>query len=329
MNDISCLAENQEFLSDIHPKTGKINQWARKKEQTNLLAASHERISKIDPDFENRSTRLLECGRWLEFKRYIETGQKALNRANFCKYRLCPLCSWRRSLKTFGQTSQVMDEAEKQGYDFLFVTLTLKNCFKSELSRTLDHLYQSLERLNHLKAIKNALHGQMEVFEITHNIDKESESYDTLNPHIHAIWAVRPSYFTSRDYITKDNLIEMWGESLKVPYSPSVSIERVNTVKKGHIREVSKYMVKPGDILQADPDLTDSVVWTLDQALFNRRMVSYKGILKKIRASFHFDDPESGDLIHVDGEEINNPALEYVLEKYAWNVGYNQYSRIS
>jgi len=338
MNDIACSHknqadichdENQEILLDIHPKTGKVNQWARKKAQTNLLAASHQRISSIDPDFENRSARLLECGRWLEFKKYVETGQKTLNRANFCKYRLCPMCSWRRSLKTFGQTSKIMDEAEKQGYAFVFVTLTIKNCFKSELSRTLDHLYQSLTRFDRLKAVKNAVCGHMEVIEITHNVDKKSDSYDTFHPHIHAIWAVKPSYFTSKDYISKSKLIEIWRESLQVAYDPSVSIDRANTANKGHIREVSKYMVKPGEILQEDPDLTDSVVWSLDRALFNRRMVFYKGILKQIRASFHFDDPETGDLVHVDGEEVENPDLKFILEKYAWHVGYKQYSRIS
>ncbi len=321
--------KNQEFLLDIHPKTGKINQWARKKYQTNLLAASHQRISAIDPDFENRASRLLECGRWLEFRKYVETGQKTLNRASFCKYRLCPMCSTRRSLKTFGQTSKIMDEAEKQGYAFVFITLTLKNCFKSELPRTLDHLYQSLFRFDRLKAVKDAVCGQMYVMEITHNVDTKSISYDTSNPHIHGIWAVRPSYFSNKNFITKSKLIEMWRESLQVAYDPSVSIERANTANKGHIREVSKYMVKAGELLQDDPDLTDSLVWTLDRALFNRRMVFYKGILKKIRASFHFDDPETGDLVHVDGEEVENPDLKFILEKYAWHVGFNQYSKIS
>lgn len=327
MKDTSELLKNQEILLDIHPKTEKPIQWSRKKFETNLLAESHQRISKIDPDFDNKSTRLLECGRWLEFKKFIETGEKKLHRANFCKYRLCPMCSWRRSLKTFGQTSQVMDEAEKQDYAFIFVTLTVKNCFKSELSRTLDHLYRALQRLDHLKCIKKAVLGQMRVFEITHNVDIKSDSYDTMHPHIHSIWAVRPSYFANKDYITKSKLIEIWRDCLQVTYDPSVSIEKANTANKGHIREVSKYIVKPGEILHSDPDLTDSVVWSLDQALFNRRMVSHTGILKKIRSSFNFDDPETGDLIHVDGPEVENPGLKFILEKFSWNVGYNQYVR--
>ena len=329
MDCITELLKNQALLLDINPKTGKINQWSLKKHQSDLLAASHQRIFAIDPDFENRASRLLECGRWLEFRNYVETGQKTLNRASFCKYRLCPMCSWRRSLKTFGQTSQIMDEAEKQGYAFVFVTLTIKNCFKSELSRTLDHLYLSLRRFDRLSAVKNAVCGQMEIIEITHNVDKKSDSYDTFHPHIHAIWTVKPSYFVNKNFISKSKLIEIWRESLQVPYDPSVFIERANTSNKGHIREVSKYMVKPGEILQADPDLTDSVVWSLDRALFKRRMVFYKGILKKIRASFNFDDPETGDLVHVDGEEILNSDLNYVLEKYCWNIGYNQYTRLS
>ena len=137
-------SHNHQVLIDIHPKLKKELPWARKKKETELMAASHMRIDKdfsfTDPvtgnkvsTFNNKAPQLLECGKFLEFKEFIKTGDKKLNKANFCKYRLCPMCSWRRSLKIFGQASQVMAEAEKQGYRFLFVTLTQKNCHRNYL----------------------------------------------------------------------------------------------------------------------------------------------------------------------------------------------------
>lgn len=314
-----------QALIDIHPKTKEYIPWENKKQQTDLMALSHLRIGRKDSTFEDRSFKLFDCGRYLEFKSFKQSGNKKLNRANFCKYRLCPMCSWRRSLKIFGQASQVLDEAKKQGYRFLFVTFTVRNCTGKELRQELDNLYQSLVRLNRLKEIKAVVQGTMRVIEITHNIDRMSPSFDTYHPHVHLIWAVKPSYFRNKGYISQVKLTEIWRKVAKLDYYPQVHIEAVNEAKKGHIKEVSKYSVKPSDILTEDHHLTDTAVKILDTALFNRRLLSWTGILKKIRSDFNFDDPENGDLINVDGQEDMNPELEYILEQYYWHSGYRQY----
>lgn len=315
-----------QALIDIHPKTKKSIPWNRKKKETELMAASHLRISRLYPDFINRSSKLLECGKFLEFKEFIKSGEKKLNRANFCRYRLCPMCSWRRSLKIFGQASQIMSEAEKQGYRFLFVTLTEKNCNSDMIGHRLNSLYDSLRRLQHQKWFKKTVKGWMRIIEITHNLDRTSKDFDTFHPHVHMIWVVKPSYFKKKEqYISQVKLTDIWQKVAKLDYKPIVHIETANTVKKGHIREVAKYSVKPADILTDDYDLTDIAVFSLDQALKNRRLLSWGGILKKIRASFKFDDPETGDLVNVDGEEDLNPEIDYIIQKYYWHVGYRQY----
>ena len=92
-----------------------------KKEQTDILGAVYSVL-----DMENRSRRVLDCGSFLEFK---VTEEKAkLQHANFCRDRLCPMCNWRRSLKIFAQVSKVMDALQAEGYQFLFLTLTVRNC---------------------------------------------------------------------------------------------------------------------------------------------------------------------------------------------------------
>lgn len=322
MTDTITLPPLDQLLVDIHPGTGKLQPWQRKKIETETMAASHHRISQVDAAFENRASRLLECGKYLEFRRFAN-GDMNLSRANFCKYRLCPMCSWRRSLKIFGQASQVMDVAKEQGLRFVFVTLTVKNCSGSMLSRTLDQLYKSVTRLHRMKEIKGAVQGWMRAYEITHNTDRQSKSFDTYHPHIHEIWAVRPSYF-KKGYVSQAKLTENWQTALQVDYAPRTDIRAVKTKDKGHVREVAKYAVKPGDILVDDHDLTDRAVYTLDQALYRRRLVAWGGVLKTIKADLGLEDAETGDLVNVDGQEMN-AELDYVLERYYWHAGFRMH----
>lgn len=309
--------QNCQILVDVTPG-GRLNPWQEKKQQSIKLAESHYRLSELQ-DFDSKAGKILDCGSWLEFRSY-ENGEKKLNRARFCKYRLCPMCSWRRSLKLFGQASQVLDAASNQGFAFLFVTLTLKNCLPAQLSETINTLFQSYNRLIRRKPF---IRGGLRVLEVTHNLKSGSKNFGTYHPHIHAIWAVKSTYFKT-DYINQRQLSAMWQQALGVDYSPICHITRAATAGKGHIREVVKYSVKPADILHPDPGLTDSAVWHLDQALKGRRLISWTGCLKTIRAAFGFDDPETGDLINVDGD-IGNPDLGYILERYNWHLGYNQY----
>ena len=179
MNNIITESPETQVLVDIHPKTGKVLPWQRKKKETLEMAASCRRIEKDDHSFKFRAAKLESCGNYLEFHRAIKTGDRTLSRANFCKYRLCPMCSWRRSLKIFGQASQVMEEAEKQGYRFVFATLTVKNCQGVDLGSELTQLYAGTLALLRRKRYKKAVHGWMRVLEVTHNIKVFDKSFDT------------------------------------------------------------------------------------------------------------------------------------------------------
>ena len=327
MNTIVKSPEMQ-VLVDVHPKTGKLLPWQRKKKESLEMAASCRRLEKDDPTFKFRAVQLEKCGNYLEFHRAVKTGERTLSRANFCKYRLCPMCSWRRSLKIFGQASQVMEKAEKQGYRFVFVTLTMKNCNGVDLGAELTRLYAGSLALLRRKRYKTAVHGWMRILEVTHNVKVYDKSFDTYHPHVHFIWAVKSSYFKGGNYISQANLTDDWAEVMKLDYKPLVDIRAVKKHDKGAIKEVSKYAVKPGEILVQDRDLTDSAVWTLDQALEKRRMVSWGGVLKAIKADLNLDDAENGDLVNTGDEQPLNPELEYVIEKYKWNVGMGWHQRI-
>ncbi|HAT4163561.1 TPA: protein rep [Clostridium perfringens] len=102
-------------------KNGKEIDWKGKKLNNLELAESYKRLGL------KKAYRVKECGTLLSFKR-IDEELKKLFKANFCKDRLCPMCTWRRSMKIFGQVSKVMDRAlEDKEYRFLFLKLTVKN----------------------------------------------------------------------------------------------------------------------------------------------------------------------------------------------------------
>ena len=109
-------------LKDIN-SNGNDNKWKERKENNLLLADSYKRIGS------NKYYRVLDCSTFLEFRLTVSNNLR-LSNANFCKVRLCPMCAWRRSLKTFGQVSKIMDHVEKNyNYKYIFLTLTVKNCY--------------------------------------------------------------------------------------------------------------------------------------------------------------------------------------------------------
>ena len=70
------------------------------------------------------------------------------------------MCSWRRSLKIFGQVSRVMDYVEENyNYRYIFLTLTVKNCYGEDLRDTLDLMTKSFNKLSERKAFKQAVKG--------------------------------------------------------------------------------------------------------------------------------------------------------------------------
>lgn len=323
-----------KVLLDVS-SNGKVIDWRSKKLSTLELADSYRRLG-----YDSKHYRVKECGTFLEYKRFTNQTMK-LNQANFCKVRLCPMCSWRRSLKIYGQVSKVMDYAtENNDYDFIFLTLTIRNCIGSELKNTIDTLMNGFNRLTKRKVFKQAIKGHFRALEVTHKLDNpNSECYDTYHPHLHCILVVDKSYFNNnRLYIKQEQWVSLWKDVLSVDYMPTVDIRKFKDTK-GHgvakgIAEVAKYTVKDNDYIIRDDitnevieRLTDDAVFILDKALANRRLIAFGGVLKEIHQLLNLDDTENGDLVNTDNEELRED-LEYIIEKYSWNIGYKQYLRI-
>lgn len=244
------------------------------------------------------------------------------------------MCAWRRSLKIFGQVSKVMDQVEKNyNYRYIFLTLTVKNCYSEDLKDTLDLMTKSFNKLSERKAFKKAIKGYFRSLEITYN--KEDNTY---HPHFHLILAVNKSYFTDKDYyLSQENWTRLWKESLQVDYKPVVDVRRVKSKDKNFskvIAETAKYTVKSEDFLikkedgKIDEALTDEVVSTLDKALHRKRLVSFGFLFKDIHRQLKLDDAENGDLKKTDNEDELRDDLTDIILRYQWNIGIKNYKLV-
>lgn len=313
-----------------------------KKLQSELLAQSYSRIG-----YDNKAYRVAECGTFLEFARTIGQGSGGaprgcpcgapegtqtanvsnfkLHNANFCRDRLCPMCSWRRSYKIFAQVSQIMNVIGGK-YAYLFVTLTVPNCIGEELSDTITDINKAWHRFIGYKRIKSAVKGFFKALEVTRNKDN-----GTYHPHIHCVVAVNPSYFKSRDYMQRDEWLQLWQRATKDSSITQVDVRRARSKQNAEgeqavkalssaVAEIAKYAVKSSDYLISDnTQLTDEIVGVLVPALANRRLCSFGGVFEEVRQQLQLDDCEDGDLIHLDGEI--NSELAVQIYRYGWSAG--------
>lgn len=305
------IIQELEVLNDIMAD-GRQRPWREHKMANELLSLAYDNIN---PD---KAARLRECATFLSYKK-TDKGLR-LDRANFCRVRLCPICQWRRSLKVFGQTCKVINAyEEKAKHAYAMLTLTVKNCEVDELTDTISAMLKAWDRMSRTAQWKKVVLGWYRGTEITHNLEA-----DTYHPHFHVLLAFRKSYFTSRYYLKHEQWRDMWRAAMRLDYDPVVSIEKCYGGNAAAIAEVTKYSTKPSDyIIPDDWDLTESAVAVLDKALDKRRFVAYGGEFSEIRKQLNLDDPESGDLIHVDDDAAL--AAEGKILTYFWYSGFRQY----
>lgn len=311
-----CQDTAVQVLAD-KSATGKTRPWAIHKASAVKIAEAYTSV-----DY-SKAERMFECADYLAFHRR-ESGGMVLHDARFCRVRLCPVCQWRRALKTYAQMRKVLEVAKSDGYQFLMLTLTMRNCEGSELSESLDRLMLAFNRFSKYKEVKQAVKGWYRGCEVTHNNNPDSPSYDTFHPHLHVILAVNKSYFKSRYYLKRDRLLELWQRALQVDYEVTQLDVRKCYGGVKAVSEAVKYTVKSEDIINEDNwQMTVDTLAVLDTALANRRFIGLGGVLKDIHKKLNLSDiDDDADLIHTDDdtdtEEVNPDELVFF-----WN-GYNQ-----
>lgn len=310
--DEKCLEIEKELSSDFQGH----------KEYDLELADVYDRLGMSEKAF-----RVRMCGTDLQFRLpddFSETPK--LYRANFCKDRLCSMCGWRRSKKVFSQVSKVMDKLEPD-YAFIFITLTIRNCAADELKKTIDLLMYGYKKFVLIRSIKRAFKGYFKGIEIV----RHPEHFRSIeyHPHLHCIFAVRKSYFKSKDYIKHDDLVQYWRQACCLDYDPVVDIRKVKPKieddgeinLKAAVCEVAKYSVKTADVLDGTPRMQEEAVLTLVDSLSSRRLCSFGGVFKKAAQELKLDDMLDGDLVLTDGDKLRKD-VGYLLVTYQWRLGF-------
>lgn len=321
-------------LRDISSR-GKVRKWAEYKKMNEILAAAYEYIDSA------KAERARGCATWLQYIRDEKTGRLRLENANFCRLRLCPVCQWRRSLKLYGQMSQIAEYLGAE-YKWAMLTLTMRNVPGDLLSDVLDAQRYAFNLLSKNPAWYRAVRGYYRATEITRN--PQTGEY---HPHIHALLCVKPSYFTSRYYLPQKWFAAEWARCMSAALSKcGVSIEyagdenrcadvRAVRPKDGQpwsaaVAECCKYAVKSSDILCfGDFDVTIDIVRLLDRVLTGRRLVTMGGVVRDAHHDLHLSDSDGdgADLVDIgttDGDTIDNPENANEL-LYMWHSGYSEY----
>lgn len=302
--------------------TGRQRPWRIKKMANELLAHAYDSIDS------HKAARLRDCAKFLSFRLY-SNGEKKLHSMSSCRVRLCPICTWRRSLLVYHNTRKIMDwinNNEPQTY--IFLTLTVRNCDGDELGDTLDNMMAGFSRLTRVQPWIRAVNGWYRGLELTHNCNVDSKDYDTYHPHFHVLLCVNTSYFNSRDYLSQSRWTELWKTACRLDYTPIVDVRRIKGTDAVAVAEVAKYSVKDADyIIPDDWDLTCKTVGLLDKVLCKRRFVAYGGLMSNVKRRLKLVDEDEANLINVGDDDVN-PDDIYDIVNYWWYSGYKQYYAI-
>ena len=313
-----------EILED-KTSTGKVRDWDGKKGMNLKMSDLYERAMRtlsagdklITPA---RLQDMRDCGSFLIFG-MTKDKERKLVQANFCHMRMCPTCNWRRSLKLFAQVSQITEVLmrEQPSTRFVFLTLTVRNPSATELSPMLDKMNEGFKYLvdKHktfapAQKLKDNLLGYLKAIETTYN-----SKDDTYHIHIHCLLAVRSSYFSGRGYIKQKEYVDMWQKAMHLDYTPSVDVRVVKNSSARAIAEIAKYPTKIADILSlSNENQAIGALITLHRTFHHRRLVTFGGVFRKIKASLKLDDVEAGDLTHVETESKELNYIGYTMFKY-------------
>ena len=310
----NSIVEIKSIVKQKKSSKEQVSEFRKHKIMSEKLFPRYTEIGKFysDDRFLRWSSRVKECGNYIEFYKWQNAGLK-VKTANFCADRLCPNCNWRRSLRMFAKLSKIVQSKQylDTGYKNLFLTLTMKNCEISELHESIESIFYSFKKFVQHKAISNAVEGYFRALEITFNAKTK-----TFHPHLHVILAVPASYFSTYYYLSQEKLTWLWQQSLAVEYQPIVDIRRFKNAKG--IAEASKYTVKTDNKFLKGID--NSALRILRLELGNVRLIGFGGIFRKIASELKLK-------INDDVVENEIPQDDILLEilTLKWSVGLRNY----
>lgn len=320
MQDYNTLKDPCQVLSitsvvNEHTQSKKADYLAdaeRRKILSLALSDAYDLIGK-----EKKSDTVFHCSNFITIgsnKNRKFTTLKAFR----CKDRLCSECQKILSNKKYALLCGALDESEKSGkYQYIFLTLTIKNVGGSSLKTTLNNLLKAFNRFVKMRKFTNSIHGWYRSLEITHN--KDTNEY---HPHIHVLLQVTDEYFKKKSklYITQNTFVKMWRNALErqgmyVPDACIIDIRKVyaDTVKN----ELTKYIVKSMDIIDREnPKQSAERVTVVSDAIRGVRFSACGGNIKKVKITDDYEINRIAEYTqNIEAVKFNHGNFKYETYK--------------
>jgi plasmid rolling circle replication initiator protein Rep len=281
-----------------------------------------------------RIFRQSQCANFLDYSIDADWN-KHLNRANFCRQRSCPVCSWLRSVKwrirIFRGLPQLLRDYSSSDYFFLFLTLTVRNCHFSELRFQCKQLQDSWGRFSRLASFPAiGLLKSLEVsrpkdcFYLEHYLgrfgSKEIRTWrselelrgfplrfwseyfsEEVHPHIHVLMMVSKSYWREGNYLDHSDWVSLWKRSARLDYDPIVDIRSVRSINDG-VFEISKYCLKTAHMI-------DSIGYLISRQLSGLKLLQCGGVFRDYFSQSQLDridqDFKLGDEFFQEGVSLS------------------------
>lgn len=184
-----------------------------------------------------RADRMNNCANVLEYVYCKNCGKVHIKRANLCRDRFCPICSWRLSLQRVGEMQRLVDTLQN-GYPELtysLVTLTVKNCEVSDFSDTLQKMSKAWNLAISQRGLRPRIFGWARSTELTYN-----KATHQLHPHYHIITA----WHSDQDRQScEDAIKDAWiSASQRDGLIADIKAQDARSIASGHETEVEKVL---------------------------------------------------------------------------------------
>lgn len=271
--------------------------WDRHKCENDLVASLYGE----NPEYLNYQDRMNQCAPWLRFGEISPDEVRdhdrriRLEKARFCRVRLCPVCAWRKSLALKVRFLRNWEEGGYReacsGFAYIHIVFTVQNPPMADLRVVLKAMNHAFGKLLKRDAVLKMCKGFIKSVEITRGKDGNP------HPHFHVTIAVNPSYFTDRTYIKQAIWVQLWRDCMGLNYYPVVSVKRVKDRRKkkegsddlgAALVETVKYSVKSGDIMasenggQFDREAKKAFLYGLTEQIKNLRFLEAGGCFRGV-----------------------------------------------
>lgn len=244
-----------------------------------LVVKNFDRLEHITP---KSVERIKSCSTFFDMVSNKDFSEHKILKINACNQKYCPICQNRRAAKESIRIGKAMKLMSVLGYDFYFLTLTVKNVPISDFKETVSRLQKAFNRFIKYKDIKDQFKGYLNKFEFTRNW-----STGEFHPHFHVLIAVKSGVI-----LDSHKLYLLWEKANRVVGNQEDMDERAFNLQKvtdadKASKELSKYVAKSTDVMFSDYDFIEILNSTFGLKVSNSGGL-IKNILKLVDADDHF-----------------------------------------